>query len=96
MDSGFYPVRDRVEQGMTQNANEVAIVDVGGGMGHDLAELRKKQPTVPGRFILQDLPQVIEQISEPIEGIEVMAHDFYTEQPVKGELYGRLISTASL
>jgi len=86
MDSGFYPVRDRFEQGMMQNANEVAIVDVGGGMGHDLAELKKKQPTIPGRFILQDLPQVIEQIPQPFDGIEATAHDFYTEQPVKGEL----------
>ena len=96
MDPGFYPVRDRIEQGMTQNVNEVAIVDVGGGMGHDLAELRKKQPTIPGRFILQDLPQVIEQISQPLEGIEAIAHDFYTEQPIKGELYGRTIPTTPL
>jgi len=84
MDPGFFPVKERVEQGMTRNGNDVAIVDVGGGMGHDLVELRNKQPGFPGRFILQDLPQVIEQISPPLKGIEAMAHDFYTEQPVKG------------
>jgi len=84
MDPGFFPVKERVEQGMTRNGNDVAIVDVGGGMGHDLVELRNKQPGIPGRFILQDLPQVIEQISQPLEGIEAMVHDFYTEQPVKG------------
>ncbi len=84
MDPGFFPVKERIEQGMTRNKNDVAIVDVGGGMGHDLVELRKKQPDIPGRFILQDLPQVIEQIPQPIQGIEATAHDFYTEQPVKG------------
>lgn len=84
MDPGFFPVKERIEQGMTRNDNEVAIVDVGGGMGHDLVELKKKQPEIPGRFILQDLPQVIEQISQPLEGIEAMTHDFYTEQPIKG------------
>ena len=96
MDPGFYPVRDRVEMGMTQNANDVAIVDVGGGMGHDLVELKRKQPTIPGRFILQDLPQVITQMTKPLEGIEATTHDFYTEQPVKGKLYGRTLSSASL
>ena len=86
MDPGFPPLKERVEQGMTQNQNDVAIVDVGGGMRHDLVELRKKHPSIPGRFILQDLTQVMEQIPQPLEGIEVTAHDFYTEQPVKGKL----------
>ena len=39
-------------------------------MGHDLVELKNKQPGLPGRFILQDQPQVIEQIAQPLEGIE--------------------------
>ena len=85
MDPGFYPLKERIEQGMIQNQDDVAIVDVGGGMGHDLVELRKKNPSIPGRFILQDLPQVVEQIPQPLEGIEATAHDFYTEQSVKGK-----------
>ena len=85
MDPGFYPIKERIEQGISHDDNEIAIVDVGGGMGHDLVELKKKQPTIPGRFILQDLPQVIEQIAQPLKGIEATAHDFYTEQPVKGK-----------
>ena len=89
-------MRDRVEQGVTQTANEVAIVDVGGDMGHDLAELRRKQPTIPGYFILQGLPQAIEQISQPLKAVEAIAHDFNTEQPIKGKLYGRTISTTPL
>ena len=85
MDPGFYPLKERVEEAMTLNENDVAIVDVGGGMGHDLVELKRKQPTFCGRFVLQDLPQVIEQITQPLEGIEATVHDFYTPQPVQGE-----------
>ena len=84
MDPGFYPVKDRLLKGMAIDEHPVAIVDVGGGMGHDLVELKKKQPKLPGRFILQDLPQVIEQIVQPLEGIEITSHDFYTKQPVIG------------
>ncbi|MCJ1476775.1 hypothetical protein MMC13_005444 [Lambiella insularis] len=84
MDPGFYPVKERLIYGMRAEHDATAIVDVGGGMGHDLVELKKKQPDLLGRFILQDLPQVIEQVAQPLEGIEVTAHDFYTEQSVKG------------
>ena len=84
MDPGFYPVKERLLEGMTDNRDEVAIVDIGGGMGHDLVELKKKHPQLPGRFILQELAQVIEQVPQPLEGIEATVHDFYTEQPVKG------------
>ena len=88
MDEGFYPVQERIVEGMLVVGNDeedgVAIVDVGGGMGHDLVELKRKCPELRGRFILQDLGQVIEQIPLPLEGIEANIHDFYTEQPVKG------------
>ena len=82
-------MEERIVEGMlvgNDGEKRVAIVDVGGGMGHDLVELKKKCPGLRGRFILQDLEQVIEQIPLPLEeeGIEACVHDFYTEQPVKG------------
>lgn len=84
MDEGFYPINERLIRGMRRGQDEVAIVDVGGNMGHDLQELKGKQPALPGRFVLQDLPHVIKQIHDPLEGIEPMCHDFFTEQPIKG------------
>ena len=95
MDPGFYPVKDRLLKGMAVDKHAVTIVDVGGGMGHDLVDLKKKQPDLPGRFILQDLPQVIEQIVQPLKGIEVTSHDFYTKQPVIGTLFLYSISILS-
>ncbi|CAI7669482.1 unnamed protein product [Penicillium manginii] len=84
MDAGFYDV-----PGLADLATEdeyVLIVDMGGSLGHDLSELRRKWPHVPGRFVLQDLPAVIQQAQTMNlhQSIETMEHDFFTEQPVKG------------
>jgi O-methyltransferase domain len=39
--------------------------------------------TCPGRFIVQGLPETIKNAPKT-EGIEYEAHDFFTEQPIKG------------
>lgn len=85
MDVGFYPVQSLVE-GTGIGDDDVLIVDMGGSMGHDLSEFRRKWPDVPGRLVLQDLPEVIEQAKTVglHSSIQPMAHDFFTEQPVKG------------
>ena len=63
--------------------NEVLLVDVGGGRGDVLSSVRKRCAGLKGRFVVQDLPKEIEG-REPVEGIEAMAYDFFTPQPVKG------------
>ncbi|RAH44622.1 S-adenosyl-L-methionine-dependent methyltransferase [Aspergillus brunneoviolaceus CBS 621.78] len=40
--------------------DEVLFVDVGGGTGHQCQRVLQYDPDIPGRFILQDLPQVME------------------------------------
>ena len=86
MNQGFYPAEERLIKGMSSDPDAVAIVDVGGGLGHDLQELKEKHPGLQGRFILQDRSVVIDQIKQPVEGggIELTSHDFFTEQPIKG------------
>lgn len=66
--------------------DDVLIVDMGGNIGHDLSEFKRKWSDAPGRLILQDLPEVIEHAKESNlpSYIEPMAHNFFTEQPVKG------------
>lgn len=81
MDEGFYPILERL-QGVPNE--EVLLVDVGGGMGHDLREFKDKHPHILGRLILQDQDAVIAQVKESGTGIEAMVHDFFTPQPVKG------------
>ncbi|KAF2160899.1 hypothetical protein M409DRAFT_37660 [Zasmidium cellare ATCC 36951] len=60
------------------------LVDVGGGVGHDLEILRSHFPDLPqGSLVLQDLAPVIAraQVASPVEAL---AHDFFTPQPIKG------------
>ncbi|KAG2021815.1 hypothetical protein GB937_004363 [Aspergillus fischeri] len=83
---GLYPFTQ--ELGALARDDGVTIVDVGGGRGHILRQIRETEPGLKGRFILQDRPIVIEENGRELEshGIEPMAHDFFQAQPVKGAL----------
>ena len=88
MDPGFYPVKERLETGSNKgkgHKDSVFLVDVGGGLGHDLEELKAKHADLPGLLVLQDQAAVISQIGKASPGIELTAHDFFTPQTVKGE-----------
>ncbi|OTA55120.1 putative O-methyltransferase [Hypoxylon sp. EC38] len=85
VDPGFYPVSERLAEGFGDKTgdNQVLLVDVGGGLGHDLRELKEKHPSLPGKLILQDRAEVISTVSGQ-NVFEAAAHDFFTPQPVKG------------
>lgn len=86
-DYGIFPfssLKDEVEA----EPDRAFVVDIGGGKGQALLHVQKETEDVFGtsaRLILQDRPEVLEQIDpEQIGGIEKMSYDFHTEQPVKG------------
>lgn len=82
-DPEFYPVQERLLAGASGGA--AFLVDVGGGTGHDVEGVREAFGSrLSGALVLQDRPEVIE-LAQVGEGVEKMAHDFLTEQPVKGE-----------
>lgn len=60
------------------------LVDVGGGYGHEIQEIRKRYPDLPGRMIVQDLSDTINQITAA-PGTEAMAYDFFTPQVIQDE-----------
>ncbi|KAF1966704.1 o-methyltransferas-like protein [Bimuria novae-zelandiae CBS 107.79] len=62
------------------------FVDVGGGTGQQCKALREKFPDLPGKVVLQDLPTMVAK-AEALEGVEAMAYDFFTPQPIKGAKY---------
>jgi len=62
----------------------VFMVDVGGASGSQLVNFKRQWPDLPGRYILQDLPESIKALKSRPDGIEVMAYDFFTPQPIKG------------
>lgn len=80
-DEGAYPVKERLGNA---NEDEVLVVDIGGGAGHDLLGFKARHPELKGRLVLQELPYMIDRVADKLEGVELMAHDFYTPQPIKG------------
>ncbi|KAI1395248.1 S-adenosyl-L-methionine-dependent methyltransferase [Hypoxylon fuscum] len=66
--------------------NDVAFVDIGGSIGVQCLALKEKRGSRPGRIINQDRLEVIQKAKESLvnKGVEAMAYDFFTEQPIKG------------
>ena len=84
-----FPAEDRLIKGA--KSDRALLVDVGGGLGHDLRKFADKFPRAEGRLILQDQPDVIKQVSQT-DTMECMVHDFFTPQPVKGKDINRCCS----
>lgn len=63
---------------------DVAIVDIAGGQGHVMEEVRRTHASIKGRIIVQDLPSTFEAVAAgPPAGIEFMPYDMFTPQPVR-------------
>ncbi len=82
----IFPVKEILGTDARDDQAAVMFVDVGGGMGHEAVALKKRFPDLPGRFVVQDLPQVVSRQNLDAE-VEFMAHDFLTPQPLKGKLF---------
>ncbi|RHZ59421.1 uncharacterized protein CDV56_108622 [Aspergillus thermomutatus] len=77
----FFPVEQKLR---VQRPSDALLVDVGGGQDRDLVLLKERFPTLPGRLVLQDLPNVVKGARDLHPGIDVQEHDFLRDQPVKG------------
>ena len=71
-------------EGLDRDEKAVTVVDVGGSLGHELLEIKKKYPEVPGRLVLEDLPETIKDVTET-NVFEPTVHDFFTPQPIKSK-----------
>ncbi|KAL8921175.1 MAG: hypothetical protein Q9172_004137, partial [Xanthocarpia lactea] len=71
------------EPSVTLDPNQVLFIDIGGGRGQICEAFKTRYPHLPGRVIVQDLPQTLAGATPP-HGIETMPHDFFQPQPVKG------------
>ncbi|KAL8942614.1 MAG: hypothetical protein Q9211_001312 [Gyalolechia sp. 1 TL-2023] len=80
----FYPFADNIMAESDAGSQAVLVVDVGGGLGHGLIELKQKFPSIEGRLVLQDLPKTVQQAGNGAGIFEPMAHDFFSPQPLKG------------
>lgn len=77
----FYPVEEKLQ---VKNSDDPLLVDIGGGIGHDITAFQAKFPNLPGRLILEDLPVVIDDVKEINPGIEMLKYNFFEPRPVKG------------
>ena len=86
----IFPFEDRIVIDTKKDNGTVLFVDVGGNEGHVVKERRARYPDLDGRVILQDQQSVVNRLLDRLadfeeQGIEVMAHDFFNPQPVKGK-----------
>ncbi|KAL8922585.1 MAG: hypothetical protein Q9208_005089 [Pyrenodesmia sp. 3 TL-2023] len=79
----FFPFPERVVDGFQGGPEAVMLVDIGGGIGHEIQAIKQYYPSLPGRLILQDTPETLKQ-ALAVDSMETMAYDFFTEQTVKG------------
>lgn len=85
-DEGFYPVKERLIDGLVLDKSAAsAFVDVAGGNGRTLVEFKRKTQW-PGRLVLQEQESVIKltQSQAYASIIEPTVHDFFTPQPLHG------------
>lgn len=79
----IYPAAEKFADARN-DADAMLLVDVAGGPGQDVGRFRQRNPNIPGRCVLQDLPLTIRRIEKLQEGVEAMEYDFFTPQPLKG------------
>lgn len=87
---GYYPF-DQLSNFSHASADgsRAFMVDVGGGHGADVKEIRATNPGLSdGLIIVQDLPHTFASLPEnflpPEMNIKTQVHDFFTPNPVKG------------
>ena len=57
------------------------LVDIGGSIGADVVEFRRRYPHLPGRVVLQDLPAVIDSARENEEVLSQVRRCRCTQVP---------------
>lgn len=83
---------ERLTQGFYSSISETLVVDIDGGKGHQLIELATRNPRLPGRLVLQDLPQglpsaIAERETLALHNIAAVTLNFFEAQPKKGARY---------
>ncbi len=76
----IFPFAEALQQGNREG--RILAVDVGGGRGMAMLELRKNCPNLKGEIFLQDRPYVLDEIDDKdLPGVLKIPHDFFTPQP---------------
>ncbi|KAL9090248.1 MAG: hypothetical protein Q9159_002053 [Coniocarpon cinnabarinum] len=79
----IYPLT-RLSGEAAKESQAPLVVDVGGGMGRDMENLRQRLPDPPPRLVVQDMELVVRQAEGAHPKLEYDAHDFFQDQPIHG------------
>jgi demethylsterigmatocystin 6-O-methyltransferase len=79
----FLDVYPMDEKAIVRDHERPLFVDVGGGLGQQAIAFRNRYPNLPGKVIVQDLPQALDAVLKH-PGVEAMAQNFFEAQTVKG------------
>lgn len=79
-----FPTDDILFHGPEVDKDAALIVDIAGGGGYDLDAFRLGFPHARGRLVLQEVPMVIDGLTDLHKDITPMKYDFFTPQPIKG------------
>lgn len=81
----YPPAAKLKDEKLRDDSDALLMVDVGGGVGGQVGAFRQQYADLPGRCVLQDLPDTIKNNASPPANVELMAYDFFTPQPLKGK-----------
>jgi hypothetical protein len=73
-----YPAAEELR---IDDPERVLLVDVGGSLGHQTRKFAESYPDLPGKLIVEDLPDVVNSATDLPESITKVAHDFFKPQP---------------
>ena len=79
----IYPAATKLANAR-KDADATLLVDIAGGPGQEVGRFKQRNPDIPGRCVLQELPLTLRRIDKMPEGVEAMEYDFFTPQPLKG------------
>ncbi len=79
-----FPLEEYILLGET--TNRIQFVDVGGGSGHISRAILAKYPALHGKIAVEDRLEAgtVTRTDFAKEGIQVIPHDFFMPQPLKG------------
>jgi hypothetical protein len=83
----WFPVKQKLLEDSTKPLKDDGIlyVDVAGGRGHDLLAFKDRYPQYPGKYVLHDLPVVVnDQTLQLGDRVEKVAFNFFEDRVVPG------------
>jgi hypothetical protein len=80
----WFPVQKKLLENSSKPVRDedILLVDVAGGRGHDLLAFKERFADHPGRYVLQDLPHVVEDETLDLAGVEKRSFNFFQDQVV--------------